>query len=151
ANAKDGVLIENGKDNVIGAVPGAPAGGPIPPGNLISGNKKSGVHITGTEATGNVVARNHNGTDKDRTRAVGNTENGVLIEGGAAKNTVGGATANERNLISANGTNGLAITGAQTTMNVVRSNYIGTQKDGMTPLTNGKEGVLLDGAPGNTV
>src|SRR5262249_44620670 len=62
-NRKDGVLIDNAPDNLIGVTLDA-KGARAPAGNLISGNRANGVHITGKGATGNQVAANHIGTDR---------------------------------------------------------------------------------------
>ena len=69
--------------------------------NLISANA-TGVNITGAGATGNVVQGNYIGTDITGTVDLGNTNDGVLINSGAANNTIGGAAAGAGNLISGN-------------------------------------------------
>ena len=64
--------------------------------NVISGNTGSGVTITGSGTTGNTVAGNFVGTDPTGLAAVPNTRSGVLINLGAAGNTIGGTTAGAR-------------------------------------------------------
>ena len=67
--------------------------------NLISGNTSpatthySGLDISGSGTTGNVVEGNFIGTDITGTEAIGNANAGVWIAGGASYNTIGG-TAN---------------------------------------------------------
>jgi CSLREA domain-containing protein len=57
-NTGRGIAIKNAPNNVIGgAVPGA--------GNVISGNRGSGIRIFGGAATGNVVQGNLVGTDRN--------------------------------------------------------------------------------------
>jgi hypothetical protein len=53
---------------------------------------------------------------------------------------IGGTDANARNVISANGLNGVVIMGA-TTDNIVEGNYVGTKADGTGDLGNGNIGI----------
>ena len=87
-NAGDGVLIENAPGNTIGGEqPGT--------GNIISGNTRDGVHISGDLSTGTEVTRNTIGLSSDRTLATGNVRHGVFIADGfdnaigAGENVVG--------------------------------------------------------------
>ncbi len=66
---------------------------------------------------------------------MGNSLNGVYIGAGASENTIGGTATAERNVISGNGNDGVLITGAGTTRDVVEGNYIGTDKTGTTAST----------------
>ncbi|HVK09195.1 MAG TPA: LamG domain-containing protein, partial [Gemmataceae bacterium] len=83
----------------------------------------SGVRISGAAATGNVVAGNYLGTDAAGTAAAGNGAHGVLVTDGASNNTVGGAAAADRNVISGNAGDGVRVTGSAG--NTVSGNYIG--------------------------
>ena len=109
--------------------------------NIISGNAFGGIGIEGTgdyadkilPTEPNTVAGNYVGTDATGTKALGNSEVGVDIEGWQ-DNLIGanGADADptaERNVISGNPTNGVVIAeGADGT--VVAGNYIGTDATG---------------------
>jgi hypothetical protein len=141
ANTGHGVFVDNTPNNTIG---GAAAGD----GNIISGNGGQGVRVDGPGATGNQVSGNFIGTDLSGSVAVANANDGVLIIGGASNNTIGGTAAN---LISKNGTNGVEISGAATTGNVVQGNHIGTDTVGTAPLGNAGSGVFINGAPSNTI
>ena len=55
--------------------------------------------------------------------------NGVLIQGGATGNTIGGTTAAARNVISGNAVCGVYLIGQGTSGNVVEGDYIGTNAD----------------------
>ena len=55
---------------------------------MISGNFLNGVKIAGEEAEFNFVSGNYIGIEADGNGAVGNHENGVLIEG-APSNRIG--------------------------------------------------------------
>ncbi|HEV8240577.1 MAG TPA: NosD domain-containing protein [Thermoanaerobaculia bacterium] len=112
--------------------------------NLVSGNSQEGVRITA--GSGNVVGGNHLiGMNATGTAALPNGGDGVSIQGGTG-NTIG-----DFNTISGNSGNGVSISGASTTGNVVRSNFIGTAVSGTTALPNAMVGVLLSATVGNTV
>jgi hypothetical protein len=142
ANGADGILIASGaSNNIIG---GSSAGS----GNVISGNLAAGVHITNSSSTGNSIVGNFIGTNANAFGALGNGSHGVFIES-AKNNTVGGALAAERNIISGNGGDGIAISGSSSG-NVVKGNFIGTDFNGTALLSNAGSGVRLD-AENNTV
>jgi titin len=75
-------------------------------GNVISGNGGDGVDLE--QVSGAVVQGNFIGTTADGSHPLDNAGNGVVIDGGASNNTVGGAGAG--NIISANGKDGVLIT-----------------------------------------
>jgi hypothetical protein len=54
---------------------------------------------------------------------------GLRIEA-SANNIIGGTTAWDRNIISGNLANGIAVIGASATGNVIQGNYIGTDVTG---------------------
>ena len=101
ANAVDGITLEDSTSNTIGG----PATGL---GNLISGNVV-GVHITGSGSSGNVLWGNLIGTDEQGTGPLRNTSDGVLIDGGASNNTIGGTGSNESNTIAFNTGDGILV------------------------------------------
>ena len=94
-------------------------------GNVISGTGYDGVQIFNT-SNSNVVAGNLIGTDVTGTVALGNSGQGVEIDAGALNNIIGGTAAGGGNVISANGQNGVWITGSGASRNWVQSNLIGT-------------------------
>jgi titin len=121
-------------------------------GNVISGNRLDGVSIQGTGTAGNVVIGNLIGTDSTGVAEVMNHDHGVLIRDGAQNNTVGGDTAAERNVISANHSTGVCIAEANTTGNVVSGNYIGVNASGSIALANTGPGVYIGlGAQNNRI
>ena len=143
-----GVTIDRGSGNTVGGTTPAAR-------NLISGNSLvmpglgRGVRIL--EGSSNVIAGNYIGTDASGTRALPNSDVGVLLDGVSTDNTIGGTTTGARNVISGNGTNGVEIINAGSTRNLVAGNYIGIDAAGSAALGNGTNGVLLDAAAGNTV
>jgi hypothetical protein len=116
----------SGSGNVIG---GSVAG----EGNVISGNTNYGINLTGTAAAGNSVFGNIIGPQANGTTLVAaNTQNFGIYVGSSRNNTIGGNTAGHRNILSANQFSGIYLTGATTTGNLVKGNYIGIGKDGVT-------------------
>ena len=149
ANHGPGVSLTGGAIfNVIG---GAVAGA----GNVISGNGGDGVVLSGGVGThDNAVQGNMIGTDVRGIARVPNTGSGVVIRGGASFNIIGGAVTAARNVVSANGHEGILITDAGTTGNQVQGNVVGTNANGTAPLANGGNysGInLTSGASGNTI
>jgi choice-of-anchor C domain-containing protein len=93
-------------------------------GNVISGNNSHGILLENgfyNDITGNII-----GLDKDGTTALGNSSDGIRIAG-ATFTTIGGLTATERNVISANSGIGISVAGNNTT---ILGNYIGTDGAG---------------------
>ena len=145
-NAVGVFILGNSSGNLIGATTPAAR-------NVISGNGNSGININGPGATGNVVRGNFIGTDITGTLDLGNTNDGVRIDG-PANNTIGGTTAGSRNVISGNGNSGIRIAGSTATDNVVQGNFIGTEVDGTSRLGNSGDGVRILGfgsATNNTI
>jgi hypothetical protein len=133
-NTGSGVMIsDDAQDNVIGGdTPGER--------NLLSGNVRNGVSIRVSGTEHNQVIGNYIGTDASGTAAVGNGSLGVWIGAGAQHNIIGGATDDERNIISGND-NGVGI--ASSSNNTIIGNYIGTDISGTAAISNIYSGVLL--------
>jgi titin len=143
ANGGFGILIEGAaKSNTVGGTTAALA-------NVISGNA-SGVLVTGTGTSSNLIEGNIVGLDKNGSAALGNTTADVAIEGGATANTVGGTTAGTANTLSAAGF-GVYVIQAGTSQNLIAGNFIGTDKTGNQQHGNGIGVVIGVGATANTV
>jgi hypothetical protein len=143
ANTMNGVEIENTANNTIGGTTPAAR-------NIISGNGRDGVLITGVNATGNQVQGNFIGTDITGTMALAN-DTGVELVSGASHNNVGGdAGTASRNIISGNGGNGIFISSddpqAPVTENTITGNFIGVDISGAAGLPNLGNGILISGA-----
>jgi len=152
-----GVLIAAGAtgNTVGGTTPAA--------GNLISGNKGSGVQIGAksdtTATSANVVAGNDIGTDVTGLLPLGNgagtspAGDGVdLIGVNSIDNTVGGSVAAAGNLISANAYDGIYLNGASDA--TLGFNLLGAdsaQNFADTRMGNSVDGIELDDAPGITI
>jgi titin len=142
-NGMEGIWIApGGQDNIIG---GSSAG----ERNVISGNDLFGLSISGLGATGNVVKGNYIGLDASGSAALANGH-GLVIDGGAQNNVIGGSASGEGNVISANGT-GLLIREARTSGNTIIGNYIGTDASGSQPLGNALGIWILKGAHHNAI
>jgi parallel beta-helix repeat protein len=138
---EDGIRLEGVQDNTIG------------PSNVISGNSRYGIWLTGPDTNGNLIWANYIGTNASGTSARGNLYSGVSIWGGASNNTIGGTVyPDSGNLISGNLENGVEITGEGTIDNTVSGNFIGTDAEGLFTIPNESAGVIIRlGAQSNMV
>ena len=134
AGAVDGLNITAGSSTVRGLVI----------------NRFSGDGIELTTNGGNTIEGNYIGTDTSGSVDEGNGVYGVYIND-VSGNTAGGTTAAERNIISGNDWRGVQIEGSGATGNVVEGNYIGTDVNGTADLGNTFDGLLIYGAPSNTI
>ena len=125
-------------------------------GLVINRFSASGVSITGTGATGNTIAGNFIGTDAAGSVALANTV-GVVIESGASNNTIGGATASDKNVISGNRQNpaynagGIWVKDAETTGNQILNNYVGINYLGSMAIGNEGHGIVTSGGANATM
>ncbi len=117
-NGSHGVWISSGaQNNVIGGtVPGA--------GNVIAGNRLSGVSIMGTGTISNVVQGNYIGTDLSGVVMLGNGSHGVSISSGAQNNVIGGDISRAGNVIVNNSGDGVHVTNPSSTGDAVLGNSI---------------------------
>jgi uncharacterized repeat protein (TIGR01451 family) len=108
--------------------------------NVISDNSL-GVVICQVKTTSpNLVHGNFIGTDATGAAALGNSFCGVTLDFSEG-NSIGGATAAAGNLISANGSSGISISGSKN--NQVQNNFIGTNAAGTASLPNAKSGIAI--------
>jgi hypothetical protein len=140
-----GVRIEHSSNNSIGV------GGV---GNVISGNANAGC-VVAPGSSNNVVQGNYIGTDVTGTRSLGNLFGVEMNE--TVGNLIGGTTAPQGNLISANNPfYGIWIHGFSSN-NLIQGNRIGTDVTGTKALGNhtgihlGGIRDLSDGASNNTI
>ena len=129
--------------------------------NVISGNVRNGVDISGRRATNNTVENDYIGTDISGTHALANQGDGVLIRDEASQNTIGAsqfATGGNcpplcvSDLISGNGLAGVEISGKGTTGNLLEGDYIGTDVKSAHAVGNKGDGVSIrDGAADNRI
>ncbi len=142
-NTQVGIYVLVGESNLIG---GAVAG----VGNVISANGNDGVQFFGQGNSYNIVQGNYIGTTATGLGSLGNGASGLSFLYGPQTNTVGGATAAAKNVISGNSGVGLFLAGASNI--IVQGNNIGVGSDGVTALGNGQQGILLQsGATTNVI
>ena len=139
-NGNDGLLITaTGGSNTVQT-------------NVFSGNTQNGIEIGGN-ASGVTVVPNIAGLTTAGTALLPNGNDGVLIDGTAHGNTVGGSQTSviPQNTFSGNLGYGVAIIGASYN-NQVFSSYIGTNVLGLTALGNQAGGILIGGTShGDTI
>ena len=116
--------------------------------NVISGGNDTGIYIF--NASSNIVQGNYIGLDATGANALGNHNNGIIINGGG-ENLIGGAAVGAMNFISGNGVSGVFINGASALRNEIQGNFIGTDISGESPVGNVNDGITLSGAPSNNI
>ncbi len=115
-NSEAGIYVSSAGNVIGGAAPGS--------GNVISGNAGSGIWLAGVNAVSNLVQGNLIGTATNGTSALGNGLDGVTLDNGAARNTIGGSTNGAGNRIAFNGRNGVTLEPAAGTDNAILGNAI---------------------------
>jgi hypothetical protein len=127
--------------------------------NVVAGSSAlvAGIEMIGAGTNGNIVAGNFIGTDVTGLGSLHDYGNdGILIATGASANWVGvnpdggAAVADEGNLISGTGSDGIQIRFGSN-FNVVAGNKIGTNATGRISLGNSWDGVEIDSSSGNTI
>lgn len=133
-----GVYLAESINNIVGGPQASDS-------NLISANASSGVVIQFLGTHDNIVQGNFIGTDINGGAPLGNSQAGVSMGDGVSNNII------ENNLISANIVDGIQILSVGDTGNKIRGNKIGTDITASFPLGNGSDGILINGAPGNSI
>jgi hypothetical protein len=100
-NTGDGIRVLSADNLIGGAAPSER--------NVVSGNRGSGIHLRGANATRNIIQGNLVGTAANGGSPLGNFEDGLRLSEGAARNTTGGSHAGEGNVIAFNGGNGVRL------------------------------------------
>lgn len=137
----NGIVIHGSQGNIIG-------GSEATNRNLISGNYNAGLLIIGPLATSNQVVGNYIGVNATGLGALKNGWTGVGIQN-APTNQVGSLVAG--NLISGNAGNAVAMIGPNASGNSVFGNLVGTDYTGRAVLSNGSDGIRVEGAAYNQI
>lgn len=136
ANSADGIRVNAPSNLIGGSSPGSR--------NVISGNGGQGIEITAL-GTGARVLGNYIGVDPGATLDRGNSVDGILVY--ASGVIVGGANPGEGNVIAGNTSDGIELSGAGATNNLVLGNTIG----GAAGVPNSSNGILITGGSHNNV
>ncbi len=141
-NGRDGIRLQNAWTNYIGGASGAH-------GNVISGNRDSGIQI-GSNAPGNEVVGCYIGTDTNGLLARPNGNEGVFIFN--SKGNRIGKSGYPVNVIAANEGSGVMISESPLASdNTVVESKIGTDRTGNMRLGNGDHGVYINESPSNQI
>jgi hypothetical protein len=97
----------------------------------------------------NTISGNYLGVDPTGTLDRGNAY-GIYVNE-TSNNTIGGTIPAARNIISGNNEAGINIWGINAADNIVQGNYIGTSVTRAADLGNTESGIVIVGAPDNTV
>ena len=149
-NRTNGISIST-SNNVIGGTTPATR-------NVISGNGNAGIDVsrfccTGDESpiAGNVIQGNFVGVNVAGTAALPNGGEGVRVSSANANvpvtgNLIGGAAAGEGNVVSGNKVEGIRLEGFHVSGNTVQGNFVGTDATGSFAVSNGDDGIEIDGS-----
>jgi parallel beta-helix repeat protein len=123
----------------------------VPPlGNLVSGNRGTGIRIV-SGSKKNVLNGNFVGTTADGDSALGNGGDGVRIRNADRNSLIGCRFVNNPfvyyNVLGANGGNGLRITDSNDV--TVQANFFGVGANNTNLLPNAGDGILVDGSSKN--
>jgi hypothetical protein len=124
----------------------------VPPlGNLVSGNRQSGIRIDGASPN-NQLNGNFIGTTANGDGPIGNGADGVLIIGSNGNALIGCQLVNNPfvyyNIMAANGGNGLHITDSNNV--TVQANFFGVGANNTAIIPNTGDGILVDGSSSGT-
>ncbi|HEY9170964.1 MAG TPA: hypothetical protein VI136_01630 [Verrucomicrobiae bacterium] len=141
-NSQSGIFLQSAA-NVVGGTNAADR-------NVVSGGSAAGIYLSGSTARSNWIAGNYIGLDATGARRLGNLQEGIRVFGAVA-NTIGGTMPGARNVISANGYEGIGIEQASALSNRIEGNFIGTDATGMSSRSNGAHGISISGGSWNVI
>ncbi len=93
---------------------------------------------------GNVIEGNWIGINSAGTAAAGNAGNGIAVFGTSGGNLIGGTAAGAGNLVSGNGSSGIAFATGNAGGNIARGNWAGLNAAGTAAIPNGGNGIFVN-------
>ena len=138
AGANNATIVANGRDGLLdsGTSKNTQVGGVIPLGNVISGNNRNGIEVSG-KASGFITFNTFAGIFAFAGPAP-NKRDGMLITSTGGNNLI------RTNIVSGNLGNGIEIGGNATGVQVTDT-AVGTNSDIQTPIPNGGSGIVITG------
>jgi hypothetical protein len=130
ANGSNGIDIASSNNITVGGTTYASR-------NIISGNASQGINVQ--TCTTLIIQGNFIGLGVDGKTAIKNNQNGINLQSPTSTITIGGLVVPARNIISANGSNGIQATGC--TGITFQNNYIGVDSTGLTAQANAQSGI----------
>ncbi|MDB5272302.1 MAG: alkaline phosphatase [Chitinophagaceae bacterium] len=107
--------------------------------NIVSSNTQRGITIN--TASPVTIQNNYVGTDSTGMINRGNGQRGISVSQCASNLVIGGTVFAARNISSSNGQIGVAYDNSPGAL--LKGNFIGVAKDGITAMGNGQQGVLV--------
>ncbi len=138
AGANNARIVANGGDGLLvsGTSKNTQVGGVIPLGNVISGNNRNGIEVSG-KASGFITFNTFAGIFAFAGPAP-NKGDGMLITSTGGNNLI------RTNIVSGNLGNGIELGGNATGVQVTET-AVGTNSNIQTPIPNGGNGILITG------
>jgi hypothetical protein len=135
SNGQNGILIDGDSQDTL-------VGGPIPLGNVCSGNKLNRIYVTDNASS--FTTYNTFGGLYAFVGAAPNGHNGLLIDSSGDTQTV------RTNVFSGNTLNGIQLTGNANDV-TIESNIVGLNTSGTSLLPNNSNGLLINGNANNNI
>ncbi len=144
---RNGDELGNGKGILVNDAPGVEIVNNVIAGSIGSGTTLGyGIHLANQNASGAKIKGNKIGVNAAGSARLGNASAGIFVEA-ASQIIIGGPLSSDRNIISANGGDGITIVGTtsgEAKNNKILGNYIGVDATGSIDLGNRFRGVHID-------
>ena len=147
ANAQYGILISSSPRNIIGGTNASQRN--VIAGFTAAAGLRPAIGLLNAGAAGNVIQGNYIGIGADGVTRVGRGY-GVHLES-SPSNQIGGTVTGSGNVISGNDATGVFLHSTGANGNVVQGNIIGLNPAGSLAVSNGADGVTVEGGSGNVI
>ena len=144
ANRRDGIFINASVGNVIGGTNTSQR-------NVIGGtNLYAAICLLDAGAPGNIILGNFIGLGADGVTRLRNQYHGFQVDN-CPSNQIGGLVAGAGNVISGNDAIGVYLIGTSAKANVIQGNLIGLDATGTVVVSNGVDGITVEGGSYNQI